>query len=135
MSDRREGWVWLWSKGEKGGVTHTPNLRHVRVRRVEYKRVWEEGGGWGGGGCSPHLSRHHWGARAAEVWLCAPAQLSLSCCRLWGCFLGGGGGVADYSLCCGLASKASTATYILCTDRGAGRGEAWKEGSKEAENM
>lgn len=44
MSERREGWVWLWSKG---GVTKTPNLRHVWVRLAEYRRVWGEGEGRG----------------------------------------------------------------------------------------
>lgn len=40
----------MWSKGEReGGVTKTPNLRHVWVRLGEYSRVWEEVEGVGGG--------------------------------------------------------------------------------------
>ena len=130
MLERREGWgLVVVKRGEgEGGVTATPNLRHVWVRLGEYRRVWEEGRE-----ALPTSEAASLGARAAEVWPCAPAQLSLSRCRPGdvgrGGREGGRGGVTadsksrhnDCSLCCGLASKASAATHILRQDRGGAR--------------
>lgn len=89
MLERREGWglvVVKRGKGE-GGVTATPNLRHVWVRLGEYRRVWEEGRE-----ALPTSEAASLGARAAEVWPCAPARLSLRRCRPGDVGRGGRGG-------------------------------------------
>ena len=117
-------------KGE-GGVTATPNLRHVWVRLGEYRRVWEEGRE-----ALPTSEAASLGARAAEVWPCAPARLSLSRCRPGDVEGGREGGVTadsksrhnDCSLCCGLASKASAATHILRQGRGGARKQSGRGG-------
>lgn len=42
------------------------------------------GEGRGGRGRFPHLRQHCWGPGQPTVWPCAPALLSLSCCRQGG---------------------------------------------------
>lgn len=119
---------------KRGGWGFTPNLRHLWVKLVWFGRVWEDETGECSGRRCPHLRRHRWGPLAAEAWPRAPAQLGLSQGMFWreGGW-GGGGGVADCSLCCGLASKASAGSYEPGQNRGAGKGEAWKERSDESE--
>lgn len=76
--------------GWRGGGTKNPKPQAC----VGETRGAQEGVGRGGVGAEalPTSEAASLGARAAEVWPCAPAQLSLSRCRLRGEGGGGWGG-------------------------------------------
>lgn len=113
----------MWSKeGEWGWGVTSPNLKHAWVRLGEHRGVWEDGGGdWKEP--SPTSEAASLGARAARVWPCAPAWLSLSHCRREDVGREGCGTFKETLTAAVSLQKAPAAIHIL-DQSGGGRREA-----------